>query len=140
MLAQPRKRVLLVSLPGLVQEATCATLVSFPDLVLVAITPGALSATQLLPQLRPDLLLVDVNLPEQEVQALLQWTRKRSPGLQRVVLAGTSHARDQALAWGADAAIQRADLVGQLQLVLRQISGNGWKEPSAKEETPLVDF
>ena len=140
MLAQPRKRVLLVSLPGLVQEATCATLVSLSDLVLVAIVPGALSATQLLQQLRPDLLLVDVNLPEQEVQALLDWTLEHSPGLQRVVLTVTSQQRDQALAWGADATIQRADLVGQLQFVLRQISGNGRKDPSVEEETPLFDY
>ena len=100
-----------MSLPGLVQEATRAALMSLSDVTLVGATSGALSATALLPQLQPDLLLVDANLPEEEVEALVRWTKQHYPGLPCVVMTLTSQQRGLALAWGADAAIQRASLI-----------------------------
>ena len=123
-----RKRVFLVSLPGLVQEATQATLMTQPDLVLVATASGALSTTQLLPQLQADLLLVDANLPLEEVRALLHWTRERCPHVQCVVMTMTSWQRDQALAWGAHATIQRANLGEQLETVINQIPDSNLQE------------
>ena len=115
------KRVCLVSLPGLVQEATRAALMSLEDVTLVGIISGALSATALLPQLQPDLLVVDANLPEEEVEALLRWTKEHTPGLPCVVMTMTSQQRDLALSWGADAAIQRGRLFGQLETTLSQL-------------------
>ena len=115
------KRVCLVSLPGLVQEATRAALMSLSDVTLVGATSGALSATALLPQLQPDLLLVDANLPEEEVEALVRWTKQHYPGLPCVVMTLTSQQRGLALAWGADAAIQRASLISQLETTLNQL-------------------
>ena len=81
MVHQQKKRICLVSLPGLVQEATRAALMLLEDVTLVGIISGALSATALLPQLQPDLLVVDANLPEEEVEALLRWTQEHTPGL-----------------------------------------------------------
>ena len=116
---QQMKRVCLVSLPGLVQEATRAALMSLSDVTLVGIISGALSATAQLTQLRPDLLVVDANLPEEEVEALLRWIKEHAPGLPCVVMTMTTQQRDLALAWGAHAAIQRA-LTGQLETTLSQ--------------------
>ena len=121
MAREQKKRICLVSLPGLVQEATITALMSLPDVTLVGTFSGALSATALLPDLQPDLLLVDANLPEEEVEALLRWTKKHTPGLACVVMTMTSQQRDLALSWGADAAIQRARLFGQLETTLSQL-------------------
>lgn len=118
---RPRQRVCLVSQPGLIQQATSATLAFLPDITLVATISGALSATALLAQLQPDLLLVDANLPEEEVEALLRWTTEHYPEVSCVVITMTSQQREQALAWGAHAAIQRANMVGQLQATLHQL-------------------
>lgn len=128
MSAQQLVRVFLVSLPGLVQQATRATLMSFPDIFLTGTASGALSATRALPQLLPDLLLVDANLPDEEVQALLRWTQENCPSVQCVVMTMTSRQRDQALAWGASAAIQRSNLAGQLETVMRQVPHAGWQD------------
>lgn len=118
---RPRKRVCLVSEPGLIQQATSAMLAFLPDITLVATISGALSATALLAQLQPDLLLVDANLPEEEVEALLRWTTGHHPEISCVVITMTSQQREQALAWGAHAAIQRASMGGQLQATLHQL-------------------
>lgn len=114
------KRVCLVSEPGLIQQATRAMLGSIPDVVVVATASGALSATAMISQLQPDLLLVDANLPDDEVEALLYWSRENYPWLQSIVMTRTSRQRSQVLAWGAHAAIPRASLSDELRVVLDQ--------------------
>lgn len=112
------KRVFLVSLPGLVGQATRATVETMRGVTLVGTAAGALSATQALPKLRPDLLLIDANLPDDEVAALLEWSREHFPSMPCLVMTMTTRQRDQALAWGAHAAIQRAKLGSQLETVV----------------------
>jgi DNA-binding NarL/FixJ family response regulator len=125
----PRKtRVLLVSLPGLVRDATYATLASLPQVSLVAAASGALSATRLLLQLQADLLLIDANLPDEEVLALLSWAKEYRPHMQCLVMTMTSQQRYQALAWGANAAIQRSDLSDRLPALLGQLSARSLEE------------
>lgn len=120
-MAPPRMQVLLVSLPGLVREATSATLAYLSNVSLIATASGALSATHLLQDIAADLLLVDANLPDEEVKALLGWARQHRPEMQCLVMTMTTRQRHQALAWGADAAIQRSDLSDQLPAVLSQL-------------------
>jgi DNA-binding NarL/FixJ family response regulator len=120
--SQPKIRVFLVSMPGLVAQATRATVASMGDVALVGSATGALSATQALTQLRPDLLLVDATLPDEEVAALLQWTREHLPAVHCLVMTLTMRQRDQALAWGAHAAMQRASLASQLAPILDQLA------------------
>ena len=114
------KQVCLVSEPGLIQQATRAMLGSIPGVVVVATASGALSATALISQLQPDLLLVDANLPDEEVEALLNWTSKHYPLIQSIVMTRTSRQRSQVLDWGAHAAIPRASLSHELRVVLGQ--------------------
>jgi DNA-binding NarL/FixJ family response regulator len=117
-LTQQRKRVALVSTPGLIQQATASTVTSCREVDLVATAPGALSATGVLAQAHPDLLLIDATLPEAEVQALLRWVKDHCQGVQCAVITVTSRQRDLALDWGADAAFHRGDLAGHLREVL----------------------
>jgi DNA-binding NarL/FixJ family response regulator len=121
MTSQPKIRVFMVSMPGLVAQATRATVASIGGVALVGSATGALSATQALAQLQPDLLLVDATLPDEEVAALLQWTREHLPAAHCLVMTLTMRQRDQALAWGAHAAIQRASLASQLEVILNQL-------------------
>lgn len=122
MTSRPKTRVLLVSLPGIVAQATRAVIASLGDVTLVGCATGALTATQMLPELQPDLLLIDATLPDEEVAALLQWARAHLPAVHCVVMTLTTHQRDQALAWGAHAAIQRSSLASQLDATLHQLS------------------
>lgn len=114
------KRVCLVSQPGLIQQATRAVLASLPGVTLVATASGALSATALVPEIQPDLLLIDANLPDEEIEALLAWVRAHRPELLCIVMTQTSRQRSQAQTWGAHSAIPRADMIDQLEIVLSQ--------------------
>lgn len=114
------KRVCLVSQPGLIQQATRAVLASLPGVTLVATASGALSATALVPEIQPDLLLIDANLPDEEIEALLAWVRAHRPELPCVVMTQTSRQRSQAQTWGAHSAIPRANMIDQLEVVLNQ--------------------
>jgi DNA-binding NarL/FixJ family response regulator len=116
-----RKRVVLVSMPGLVQQATRSTLASCPEADLIAVASGALSATKVLSQVQPDLLLIDANLPAEETEALLGWVKEHCQSVQCAVMTVTSQQRDQALTWGADLAIHRAGLADQLPPALRHV-------------------
>jgi len=120
-LAHKRKRVVLVSTPGLVQQATRSTLALCPDVDLVAIASGALSATRVMSQMQPDVLLIDANLPEEEMEALLRWAKEHCPGTRCVVSTSTSQHSDRALVSGAHAAIHRAGLADQLHATLSHL-------------------
>jgi DNA-binding NarL/FixJ family response regulator len=132
-LAHKRRRVVLVSAPGLVQKATESTLASCAEVDLVATVSGALSATGVLPQMQPDLVLIDATLAEEEVEALLEWIKGHCPGVQCAAMTVTSHQRDLVLGWGADVAIHRAGLAGYLRQILgclptqvaASVAGNG---------------
>ena len=112
-------RLGLVSQPGPICDATCATLARTPRLRLVAIAHGALSATQMLQRLELDLILLDANLPEDEVVALLHWLTDQEKTDQEktvkiLVATATSGLLHQALAFGADDAVRRDELPAKL--------------------------
>ena len=107
-------RLCLVSAPGLICDATCATIATIPRARLVAVVAGALSATQRLHQLKPDLILLDANLPTDEVSALLAWLAEHCPTLPKVVARTTTAECHQALAFGAQQAFRRDELATQL--------------------------
>lgn len=111
-------RLCLVSTPGLIRDATCATIAAMPNVRLVAITSGALTATQVLQHLQFDLVLLDANLAADEVSALLTWLSDHCPDAHRVVARSTSAECDHALAFGADAAMRRDELPAKLSAFL----------------------
>lgn len=113
-----RKRVVLVSAPGLVQKATASILASCAEVEMVATAAGALSATVVVAQTQPDLLLIDATLAEEETAALLKWVRANAPGIRCVVMAVTSRQREMLLEWGADVAFHRSSFASLLHDVL----------------------
>lgn len=115
-------RLCLVSSPGLIRDATCATIANMPNVRLVAIVSGALSATQILQQLQFDLVLVDANLPEEEVSALLSWLGDHMPTVHKLVARTATAECDQAIAFGADAAMRRDELYTKLKLFITEVS------------------
>lgn len=117
-MTEKRKRVVLVSSPGLVQRATESTLAACPGVELVSTVPGALSATGLLLRTQPDLLLLDATLADEELEALLSWVKVRYPEVFCAALTASTRQRERVLGWGADVVIHRGDLTGQLQELL----------------------
>jgi DNA-binding NarL/FixJ family response regulator len=91
---------------------------------MVGAASGALSATRLMQTVEVDLLLIDANVPPDEVSELLEWTAGHCPAVQCVVMTTTSQRREQALAWGAHAAFQRASLGSELEATVSRLSSH----------------
>lgn len=115
-------RLCLISTPGLICDATCATIARIPRARLVAVISGALSATQLLQHIQLDLVLLDVNLSGEEVSALLAWLADHLPNVRKVVARTTTAECDRAIAFGADEVMRRDELATKLELFIANMS------------------
>ena len=115
-------RLGLISTPGPIRDATCATIAGLSKVRLVILASGALSATQHLQHIPLDLVLLDGNLPEEEVAALLTWLADHQPAVRKVVARATTAECDQARAFGADEAFRRDELATKLELFIQAMS------------------
>ena len=78
---------LLVSTPGIVQEATTAMLKSLPQVTKVQLASGALSAIEWLRNEDAFVLVVDANIPAEEAELLVRWAKQHRPETRCIVLA-----------------------------------------------------
>lgn len=107
-------RFCLVSIPGPICDATCTTIATTPHVRLVAVAPGALSATQVIQRGGFDLILLDANLPAEEVSTFLAWLADHYPAVTKLVARTTTAECHQAIAFGADEAARRDELAAKL--------------------------
>ncbi len=123
-------RLCLISAPGPICDATCATLAHTARVKLVAIASGALSATKVVQQVQPDLVLLDANIPEEESFALVQWLTDNCPHVPSLVATLSSAQLHQALAFGASAAVRRDELPSKLVMLVDELLGasDQWTE------------
>jgi DNA-binding NarL/FixJ family response regulator len=91
------------------RQALGTTLALAPQIEIVGAAGGGLSALNLVRQNPPGLLIIDSNLPEDEIQALLQQIKQEQPQIRCLVVAETSRQQAAVLALGADAAILRSE-------------------------------
>ena len=108
----------LVATPGFAEQSLRAILESLPPLEVVGTAAGCLSALQILQDLQADLVVVDANLPPEDVRELLRQLRRKGLGTRSIVLAATTGQVRYALAAGADAALRRDASIGQLSAVV----------------------
>ena len=71
---------------------------------------------------QPRLLIIDSNLLDEEVEALLTAVKTRQPAVRCLVFVQSHQREIQLLAAHADAAVQRSVPVPQLQAILRQLA------------------
>ena len=112
----PRNRisVLIVSLPGMMQNIIGETFIKRADIDLVGIACGGLSAIKMIGQYLPDLIVINSNLPETETSELIQWLKEEHPQIVSVALGETSHQVSRAANAGADFALLSYSLPDQL--------------------------
>ena len=115
-------RLCLVSTPGPIRDTTCATLAGMPKVRLVILASGALSATQLLQRIQVDFVVLDANLPEEEVAALLTWLADYQPNVRKLVARTTLTECNQARAFGADEAFRRDEFSDKLTAFIAKMS------------------
>ncbi|MGL4649729.1 MAG: hypothetical protein ACRC1H_10005 [Caldilineaceae bacterium] len=98
---------LVVSRPGIMRQALRSSLAAFPGINIIGACGDGLSALHMLAEHRPHLLVVDSNLLDEEVEALLATVRKSWPAIFSVALLYTRSREAKVLAAGASAAVQR---------------------------------
>jgi len=117
-----RTRVLVVSLPGMMQKMLCETLNSRLDVDLVGVASGGLSAVGMIRQEQPDLVVIDSNLPEAEMRELIQWLKKDKQHVRSLVLVETTQQLNKAATAGADIILRSYSLPGNLDRVITQLN------------------
>ena len=121
---------LLASAPGIAEQSLRATLESLPSVRVIGTAAGCLSALQMVYDMQPDLIVIDSNLPLEDVQELLRQLKQEGLETRSIVLAATSGQVRRALAAGADAALRRDTPIGQLNAV---VAGFDRKRPAEME-------
>ena len=116
-----RLSTVLASVPGVAEQSLRATLESLPSIKVVGTAAGCLSAMQMVRASQADLVVIDANLPFEDVRVFLQQLRKDGLATYAFVLAATSSQVRHALAAGADVALRRDASIRQLSNAVDQI-------------------
>lgn len=109
-----KQTALLVSVPGIIREATTIMLDSIPQVGRVEFASGALSAIEHLRNGNSYLLVIDANLPAEEAGSLVRWSKQHRPDIRCVVLVKSMADLEQTRAAGADAVFLRSSSARQL--------------------------
>jgi DNA-binding NarL/FixJ family response regulator len=117
--------VVLVSRPGFAQQALRSSLTACCGIVVVASTGDGLTALSQVRHLRPELLVIDSNLLDEEVTALIAAVKTEQPAMRCLVFLRSSRQEAQMLALGADAVALRDAPAQDLQAVLSRLAQAG---------------
>jgi DNA-binding NarL/FixJ family response regulator len=115
-------RILIVSLPGMMQSVLRETFSSREDVELVGIASGALSAVSLIPKQKPDLVVIDSNLPGDEKAQLVQWLKEDGQKSRSLILVETTQQSKQAARMGADIVLRSYSLPDSLDSVMQTMT------------------
>ena len=97
----------LVSRPGIMQQSLRSSLAACPGVVVVASCGDGLTALNHVVAHNPALLVIDCNLLDEEVEALLATIKARQLATRCLVLTRSSQREAWAWASGADAVVAR---------------------------------
>jgi DNA-binding response OmpR family regulator len=106
--------IVVASAPGVAEQSLRATLESLPSVRVIGTAAGCLSALQMVHDTQADLVVIDSNLPLEDVQVFLQQLKREGLETRSIVLAATSAQVRGALAAGADVALRRDATARQL--------------------------
>ena len=122
--SQPASTI-IVSRPGIMQQSLRASLAACSRITVVASAGDGLTALSQVTKLQPGLLVIDANLLDDEVDALLMAVKSRQPATRLLVLVRSGLREGRLLACGADAVISRDGTVQELQETLSRLAQDG---------------
>lgn len=112
---QDDKLVLIVAKPGRIRNSLQALVQIMPRLKVAGVTGHYFSATQLLDQYRPALVLLDVDLPDNQTWVLLKQIQLKQLPTHTLVFANSIEQQQTARSAGANATLLKG--FGFLELV-----------------------
>lgn len=120
-------RLLLIEDQPSVRAGLRLLLAGEPDLILIAEAADGAAAVTLAEQLRPDVALMDVEMPRMDGIAATSALRERLPGCAVVILSlyDDTATRQRARDAGARAFIGKHDSPDKLLAVIRQVASGG---------------
>ena len=111
----------IVSRPGIMQQSLRASMVACRGINVVATSGDGLTALRQVAKLRPELLVIDSNLLDEEVEALIASVKVEQPTIDCLVVVRSSRQETRMLALGADAAVLRDVSPQQFQTELARL-------------------
>jgi chemotaxis response regulator CheB len=117
-------RVLIVSLPGMMQNILRETIIKRADIDIVGIASGGLSAIKMIGRYLPDLIVINSNMPEAETSELIQWLKEEHPQILCAALGETSRQVSKATFAGADYALRSYSFSDQLNRLMGRLNKN----------------
>ena len=133
-LGTARLSTIIASVPGIAEQSLRITLESLPSVQVVGTAAGCLSALQMVRDSQADLVVIDSNLPIEDVRLLLWHLRQEGLETRSLVLAATSGQMRHALAAGADAALRRDAPIRQLSAAVDELHRANPKEAAAESD------
>jgi DNA-binding NarL/FixJ family response regulator len=101
-------RIVCVSEPGMMQEALHSLLGALPHISIVGQASGGLSALHILSRCEADVVVIDANIPLEEMLALVRSITVMLPPIACIALTSTRSQMRLAMAEGANAALPRS--------------------------------
>jgi DNA-binding NarL/FixJ family response regulator len=120
----------VVSRPGIMQQSLRSSLAACPLIAVMACYGDGLTALNQLTRVRTEILVIDSNLLEEEVDALLAALKATQPDIRCLVLVGSTWRRKQLLAEGADEVVLRNSSVQDLHDALYRLAQGPTGQPA----------
>lgn len=118
----PPVPTIVVSRPGIMQQSLRSWLASCHGISVVATSGDGLTALRQVARHRPEMLVIDSNLLDEEVEALLAAAKAEHPAIRCLVLIRSNQHEPQIMAWGADAVARRDEPARELQSVVARLA------------------
>ncbi len=112
---------IVVSRPGIMQQSLRSSLAACPAIAVVASFGDGLTTLNHFTQFRPGILVIDSNLLDEEIDALLVAIKFKQPTVRCLVFLKTAQQERQMLAAGADAVTLRDVSMPQLQAIMSRL-------------------
>jgi DNA-binding NarL/FixJ family response regulator len=112
----------IVSRPGIMQQSLRSSLAACPVIVVVASFGDGLTTLNHLAQFNPGILIVDSNLLDEEIDALIAAVKVNQPTIRCLVFLKSTQQEMRMLAAGADAVTLRDVSTPQLQAILARLA------------------
>ena len=117
-------RIVIVEDQGIVRELLSALLAGEPDIELVGQASTGAQALELAARLQPDVLLLDIGLPDMDGLAVTQVLRRRQPEVRIIALSvyDEPHIVRAMLDAGAAGYVPKGDTVDELRQAIRAVA------------------
>ena len=119
--SNPPIPAVIVSRPGIMQQSLRSSLAACPVIVVVASFGDGLTTLNHLTQFNPGILIVDSNLLDEEIDALIAAVKVNQPSIRCLVFLKSTQQEMRMLAAGADAVTLRDVSAPQLQAMLTRL-------------------